>query len=180
MPRRRTNPLQAASRMLVDGTNLLHALGDSVPLPPAAIVGRLRALVPPAVGLVVVLDGTPAPGARERHLSSGVEVRYGGRRSADAVLRDLVAAGPAGTLVVTDDRELAAGLRALGADIASTAWLAGVLGRQRLGAPAAGRPGPVVAAAPEDHAAALDRPGWRPGRGATAKRGNPRRRRRPR
>lgn len=180
MSRRRADPLQAATRMLIDGSNLLYALGGPAPLPPPAVVGRLRALVPPAVGLIVVLDGSPAPGARERRVTSGVEVRYAGRRPADSLLRDLVAAGPVGALVVTDDRALAADLRALGASIAPTSWLAGVLARQRLGAPAAGRPVPVQAPPPPDRDADLERPGWQPGRGATVKRGNPRRRRRPR
>jgi hypothetical protein len=175
MSRRHADPLRSASRLLIDGTNLLYALGGAAPLPPAAVVGRLRALVPPAVSLVVVLDGSPAPGARERQVASGVEVRYAGRRPADSLLRDLVAAGPTGTLVVTDDGALATGLRALGASTAPTSWLAGVLDRQRLGAPAAGRPGPVGAPPPPDRDADPERPGWRPGRGATVKRGNPKR-----
>ncbi|MCU0482745.1 MAG: hypothetical protein MUC54_00470 [Chloroflexi bacterium] len=176
MPRRAQDPLRLASRLLVDGTNVLHALGRSAPLPPAAVVGRLRAVVPAPVSLVVVLDGSPAPSARDRHLVAGVEVRYAGRRPADALLRDLVAAGPSGAAVVTDDGALATELRALGAVVLPTSWLAGVLDRQRLGAPAAGRPRPISGPPPPDRDADPERPAWRPGRGATVKRGNPRRR----
>lgn len=175
MPRRPVDPLQTASRLLVDGTNLLHALGRTAPLPAPAVIGRLRALVPPAVAVVVVLDGSPAPAARDRQVSAGVVVRYAGRRPADALLRELVAADPAGTLAVTDDAELAAGLRALGARTAPTSWLAGVLARQRLGAPSAGRPTPARPVSAADPEADDERRGWQPGRGATAKRGNPKR-----
>jgi hypothetical protein len=184
MPSRRPDPLQAATRLLVDGTNLLYALNrgapQPAPLPAPAVVGRLRALVPPGVAVVVVLDGAPAPGARDRRLVAGVDVRYAGRRPADALLRELVAAGHAGTLAVTDDRELAAELRALGADVAATSWLASLLARQRLGAPAAGRPTAPAATPPPEVDEDRPRPGWQPGRGATVKRGNPRRRRRAR
>ena len=176
MPRRRPDPLLGASRLLVDGTNVLHALGDGTrPLPPAAVVGRLRALVPAGVRIVVVLDGTPAPGAPDRGITSGVEVRHAGRRPADDLLRELAVAAPAGTLVVTDDGALAAALRAIGASIAPTSWLATRLARQRLGAPAAGRPMPAQAPRVPDRDAEPERPAWRPGRRATVKRGNPRR-----
>jgi hypothetical protein len=164
---RSLDPLAGAARLLVDGTNLLHALGRGpAPLPAAAITGRLRAIVPPAVAVVVVLDGSPAPGAIGRRIASGVEVRYAGSRSADDLLRELVAPSPDGTVVVTDDIELAGSLRAMGARTAHAAWLVGRLARQRLQAPAAVAP---------DQGSALERPPWRPGRGATRKRGNPRR-----
>jgi len=176
MTRHPPDPLHAASRLLVDGTNLLHALGRGPqPLPSAAVVGRLRALVPPGVTIVVVLDGPPAPGGGDRRVASGVEVRHAGRRPADDLLRELVGARPEGTLVVTDDGALAADLRAIGASTARTAWLAGRLARQRLDAPAAGRPAPPRPSAVPDRDAEPERPAWRPGRRATVKRGNPRR-----
>ena len=186
MPRLITDPLVGATRLLIDGTNLLHALARrGGPLPSVAVTGRLRALVPPGVAVTLVLDGSPAPGGISRRLTSGIEVRYSGRRSADALLGDL-AAGPAGsadsTLVVTDDNDLAASLRAAGARTARTSWLAERLSRQRLEAPSAGRPKPPAPAAPagsgpgdaDGHA-----PRWKPGRGATKKTGNPKRGRRP-
>ena len=104
MPRPAPDPLTGATRLLIDGTNLLHALARrGGPLPTVAVTGRLRALVPPGVAVTLVLDGGPAPGGADRRLTSGIDVRYSGRRSADALLGDLVAAAPDGTLVVTDD-----------------------------------------------------------------------------
>lgn len=182
MIRHAVDPLDGASRLLVDGTNLLHALArGSDPLPASAVTGRLRALVRPGVTVTVVLDGSPAPGAAERRLTAGVEVRYAGRRPADALLADLAAALPDGTLVVTDDRELSVRLRDLGARTARTAWLAGRLSRQRLEAPAAGRPRPPAAgpAAPGEIEDGAPGRRWKPGRGATRKTGNPKRGRRP-
>ncbi len=183
MPRPIADPLTGATRLLIDGTNLLHALARAGgPLPAVAVTGRIRALVPPGVAVTLVLDGGPAPGGTDRRLTSGIEVRYSGRRSADALLGDLAAAGaPDGTLVVTDDNALAWNLRAAGARTARTSWLAERLSRQRLVAPAAGRPRPPASAphggdggTPEP-----DAPRWKPGRGATRKTGNPKRGHRP-
>ena len=186
MPRRSTDPLAGVTRLLVDGSNLLHALGEGGrPLGATAVTGRLRALVPPGVAITVVLDGAPAPGAAERRPAGGLEVRYAGRRSADVVLAEIAASHPEGTLVVTDDRELGTAVRAVGARTAGTAWLGDRLARQRLSAPAAGRPGAPAwsgtSRAPGDHDAPDhdDAPRWKPGRGATRKVGNPRRGRRP-
>jgi hypothetical protein len=169
------DPFKDTTRLLVDGTNLLHALargGDR--LPSAAVIGRIRALVPAGVAVTIVLDGPPAPGAHERRVASGVEVRHSNRRPADDVLRDLVAMAPEGTLVVTDDRELGHGLRMAGARLAGTPWLAERLGQQRLEAPAAARARPPAPARRPDEAddTAVR---WKPGRGATRKTGNPKR-----
>ena len=174
------DPLAGVTRLLVDGTNLLHALGRADgPLPPAAVIGRLRALVPAGVQATVVLDGTPAPGAIDRRLTSGIEVRYSGRRPADALLVDLAGMAPETTLVVTDDNELATSLRRFGARTVRTGWMADRLGRQRLEAPAAGRPKPPLDRPAETTGDELPpRPGWHPGRGATKKTGNPKRGRR--
>lgn len=188
MPRHASDPLAGATRLLVDGTNLLHALDRAGgALPAAAVIGRLRALVPPGVGVTIVLDGTPAPGAIGRRLTSGVEVRYAGARSADVLLHDLVRTdpSPAQSVVVTDDIALADAIRRTGARTVRTAWLAGVLARQRLAAPSAGRSKPplVVGGAAGAGADAdgrgdgrdADAPRWQPGRGATRKAGNPKR-----
>jgi hypothetical protein len=187
MSRRSPDPLAGTTRLLVDGTNALHALGEGgQPLGTAGVTGRLRALVPPGVAITVVLDGAPAPGAAERRPAAGLEVRYAGRRPADALLAEIAAVRPDGALVVTDDLELAAAVRAVGARTAGTAWLRDRLARQRLAAPAAGRPGaPPRAgagrrpAAPDgDDPDGDDVPRWKPGRGATRKTGNPKRGRR--
>ena len=196
MPRSGPDPLEGTSHLFVDGTNLLHALGrarggapaggaqaEGAPLPAAALVGRLRALVPAATAVTIVLDGMPAPGAIGRRVTSGVDVRYAGSRPADILLHDLTRTtpNPELTLVVTDDAELGRALRALGARTAHASWLAGRLDRQRLVAPAAGRPRPPVvgrgAAGPDGDAAdrESDARRWKPGRGATKKTGNPKR-----
>jgi hypothetical protein len=183
MPRPIADPLAGATRLLIDGTNLLHALARTGgPLPAVAVTGRLRALVPPGVAVTLVLDGGPAPGGSDRRLTSGIEVRYSGRRSADALLGDLAASHPGGVLVVTDDIALGASLRAAGARTARTSWLADRLSRQRLEAPAAGRPRPPHSPGPAGSDGTGDddeRPRWKPGRGATRKTGNPKRGRRP-
>lgn len=185
MPRPSADPLTGATRLLIDGTNLLHALDrKGGPLPAVAVTGRLRALVPPGVAVTLVLDGSPAPGGMDRRLTSGIEVRYSGRRSADVLLVDLAVAAPEGTLVVTDDIALGGSLRACGARTARTSWLAERLSRQRLEAPAVGRPKPPPPPRPGAPGGPTadsdaDTPRWKPGRGATKKMGNPKRGHRP-
>jgi hypothetical protein len=179
------DPLIDTDRVLVDGSNLLHALTRrGGPAPQAALIGRLRAAIPPTVGIELVFDGPPDPGMRDARIASGLIVRHAGRRSADEMLLGLVdqargaagAAGAAGVLVVTDDRELRSALHAKGARTAGTAWLLGRLERRASVAPSVGNrrpPSPAPGQAAEDD----DRRPWKPGRGATVKRGNPRRRR---
>ena len=154
--------LEGITRLVVDGTNVLYALTrSSSPLPPAALIGRLRAIVPPGVAVVLVLDGSPEHGLVSRRVASGVEVRYSGRFTADEVILRLTehdfAADSAGLLVVTDDFELAASVRRVGGRTVRNGWLIDRLGRQRLSAPSAGRPmaptvpgpaAPVVGARP--------------------------------
>ena len=190
------DPLQGIDRLLIDGTNLLHALRRGAePAPAATLIGRLRALIPPAVRIELVFDGPPDPGSGNVRVASGVTVRYSGRVSADALLVRLVSEATARpieasamTLVVTDDHELARELRRRGATTARTAWLLHRLERASLAAPSVGRAHP-----PREPAGGGDRQGgraatagdepdesdgsrWRPGRGATTKRGNPHRR----
>jgi hypothetical protein len=151
------DPLAQTDRLLVDGSNLSHALrreGGSIP--PSTLIARLRGAVPQSIGVELVFDGVPDRGMRGERVAAGLIVRYGGRRSADELLVDLVdearaAVGPAGTaglLVVTDDRALRIALRERGARTAGTAWLIGRLERARLAAPSVGnkRPpgGPVA------------------------------------
>jgi hypothetical protein len=175
------DPLAGTDRLLVDGSNLLHALTRRAgPAPQAALIGRLRAAIPASIGVELVFDGAPAAGLRGERIASGLIVRHAGRQTGDEVLLGLVdqaraAAGPggaAGLLVISDDRELRAALHAKGARTAGTAWLLGRLDRPRLSAPSVGnRRGP---ASPDD-ADERERAPWKPGRGATKKRGNPRR-----
>ena len=175
------DPLANTSRLIVDGSNLLHALssGDQ-PQPPAALIGRLRAIIPAATAIELVFDGPPERGLRGERIASGVRVRYSGGRSADSVILSLAddvraTAGPEATdeiLVVTDDRDLRGRLRTKGARTAGAAWLIGRLDRGRLASPSAGNPRPPRT---EDGDTDEDRPGWKPGRGATTKRGPSRR-----
>jgi len=199
--------LEGITRLVVDGTNVLHALTRSPsPLPAAALIGRLRAIVPPGVAVVVVLDGSPEHGLVSRHVASGVEVRYSGRFTADEVILRLTehdfAADATGLLVVTDDFELGASVRRVGGRTVRNGWLIDRLGRQRLSAPSSGRPAspsiggpppPAPAAGAGAHGPGAPRPDsghsgqsgpdpdsdgprWSPGRGATRKRGNGRKR----
>lgn len=188
------DPLTGTDRLLIDGTNLLHVLARrSGPAPQAALIGRLRAIVPASIGIELVFDGAPEPGMRGQRVAAGLLVRHAGRRSADELLLALVdeargavgAEGTAGLLVVSDDHDLRAKLRAKGARTAGSAWLLGRLERPRLAAPSVGnrrapadgtQAGGGAGGGDADGDGDGDRPGWRPGRGATTKRGNPRRR----
>jgi hypothetical protein len=193
MPAPDRNPLAATQRLLIDGTNLLYSLsrGGGGAAPAATLIGRLRAIIPADVAIELIFDGPPERGLRNERIAAGTTVRYGGPRSADAVILALVddvrmvdgADGTAGLLVVTDDRDLRYGARMRGARTAGSAWLLGRLGSGRLSSASIGNPRPprpVVGAAGGPPTAAADgdeseRVGWRPGRGATTKRGNPRR-----
>ena len=202
------DPLTGTDRLLVDGTNLLHAVSRRPgAAPQATLIGRLRAMVPASIGIELIFDGMPERGMRGERVAAGLIVRHAGRRSADELLLSLVdearaaagAAGVSGILVVSDDHALRAQLRTKGARTAGAAWLLGRLDRPKLSAPSVGnrRPpssgggggrgaggggracgGAVGGGQPgrDDRSADDDaRPGWRPGRGATTKRGNPRR-----
>ena len=194
--------LEGITRLVVDGTNVLYALTRSPQaLPAAALIGRLRSIVPPGVAVVLVLDGSPEHGLVSRRVAAGVEVRYSGRFTADELILRLTehdfAADTAGLLVVTDDFELAASVRRVGGRTVRNGWLIDRLGRQRLSAPSTGRPaspsiGGPPAPAPRPGAPRPDSgprdpgnpnpeeepegPRWSPGRGATRKRGNGRKR----
>jgi hypothetical protein len=113
--------MTGTARLLVDGTNLLHQLSSGPERqPPAALIGRLRAAIPPEVAIELVFDGPAERGLRGERIAHGVSVRYGGRHTADTILVTLVedvamaAGAPAGggslatesSLVVTDDRAL--------------------------------------------------------------------------
>ena len=183
-------PLTGVSRLLIDGTNLLHALSRGPDrLPPAALIGRLRAAIPAETAIELVFDGPAERGLRGERIAHGVSVRYGGRFSADTILVTLVdeAENADAILVVTDDRDLRYAIARRGARTAGTLFLMRRLERPRLSAPSVGNARPPRPPRIEQRAAnetAADdvvgdaRRGWSPGRGATRKRGNPRRARR--
>jgi hypothetical protein len=192
------SPLDGVDRVVIDGSNLLHALGAGGG-PPAAAIGRVRSVIPGPIGIELVFDG-PSQGATGR-IASGMNVRYAGRLTGDQVIVGLIEAMVAGdaarsgrpvgdipVLVVTDDRGLRGHVTRLGARTAGTAWLMGRLEHAGLVAPSTGnrKPPHVPAGSPgasADGDAAAERRPWRPGRGATTKHGNarkvPRHRRRP-
>lgn len=196
------DPLAGVERLLIDGTNLLYRMSRGGPAaqPPAALIGRLRAVIPPATRIELVLDGAPEHGLAGVRVANGLTVRHSGRYSADSLIDRLVAdaIGSGGDpdsaarlatalLVVTDDRELGGRILRRGARVANADWLIGRLARTRLSAPSASvRRAPAEAApgrpagSPGEGSASdegeAERPGWRPGRGATTKTGNPRRR----
>ena len=178
------DPLTGTDRLLIDGTNLLHALSRKPgAAPQAALIGRLRAIVPAAIGIELVFDGAPDRGMRGERVAAGLIVRHSGQRTADEVLLSLVdetraVAGAAATgalLVVSDDHALRASLRAKGARTAGSAWLLGRLDRPKLSAPSVGNRRPAATQPTDERDPATEPQRWKHGRGATTKRGNPRR-----
>ena len=140
------DPLAGTDRLLVDGTNLLHALRrEPGASPPAALIGRLRGIVPASVGIELVLDGPPDRGLHGSRIASGLIVRHSGGRSADALLLRLVdeartaGGGTADSvdnlLVVTDDGALRHALRIRGVRTAGTRWLSGPARSGSIGLP---------------------------------------------
>ena len=187
-PEHPKDPLAITTRLVIDGTNLLHAMTTTPgSAPPAALIGRLRAAIPAPIAIELVLDGPADPGLRNERIAAGVRVRHAGRRTADSLILDALDEvrrddGPTGThpiLVVTDDRDLRHGARLRGARTAGARWLLGRLEPGRLAAPSVGnrRPPPTPAAGTTKVDADDnddDRRRWTPGRGATVKKGNPR------
>jgi hypothetical protein len=189
-PVSRRNPLEGVTQLLVDGTNLLHAMTRGPnPQPPAALIGRLRGVIPPETNIVIVFDGPPERGIRGERIAGGVTVQYGGRYSADTILVTLVedvamtsesSTATNSILVVTNDRELGFAIRKRGARTTGSSWLLGRLDRPGLSSPSAGNrrpPAPprVTQQQPGEETEEMNQPRWNPGRGATTKRGNPRR-----
>jgi hypothetical protein len=179
--------------VVVDGDNLLHgSRGQRDGTGEAWLLARLRSWRPPEIELVLVLDGYPEPGAGfRRPFGAGFEVRHSGAIDGDGAILRLIRERPMAqrsrALVVTDDRLLADRAQAAGAHRRTVAWLVGQLAP---GAPPSTRSGD----APSDAAARPvglgngrrtagatrpdrdpDRTPWAPGRGATRKRGNPKR-----
>lgn len=175
------NPAEFAATdlLLIDGNNLLHRVAGGVgPGALRGLLARLRSVVPPHVQTIVMLDGHSAPGTgRSQKVAPNLEIRHSGSYSADDALLNLVRDRPNGTTVVSDDRALRDKAMSLGAHTERLQWLEGVLGQ------AAARPGigsgnkwqPVTSQSESEEPEHVP---WQPGRGATKKRGNPRRMRR--
>lgn len=191
MPPGHRSPFDGTTRLIVDGTNLLYRLGRGQAAPPAAVIGKLRAAVPKEVSIDLVFDGV-GHGVFGR-LATGMYVRYSGRRTGDEVILDLASEvameggggldAAAAALVVTNDRNLRDLLHAKGARTAPLQWLVDRMGLPVLQSAAAGNKKPTIGAGKPPaggggpNPAGRDddvRPGWKPGRGATAKTGTPR------
>lgn len=178
--------------LLIDGNNLLHRVAGSVePGAQRLLLARLRGAIPATLATVLMLDGHADSGTnRTEKVGRGLEIRHSGSMSADNAILRLIDRYPpserAGITVVSDDRALTERARRLGAHPQRLAWLEVVIGMpgSKGAAIGAGKPprrqpparqaptGQPTAGSPTDD----DREPWRPGRGATRKRGNPKRR----
>ena len=121
---------EQASLLLLDGYNIVLTLHPGRPLDEQRrwLVDRVRPLaVRDGARPVVVFDGAGVSG-RMRD-TGGVEVRFtAGGASADDEIVFMVAATDAPVLVVTDDVELQARVRAEGGDVVGTVHLLGIVG----------------------------------------------------
>lgn len=176
--------------LLVDGDNLLHdvrGIRDEGGV--AWLLPRLRGWRPEHLRIIVALDGHPPPSEpRRKRATKGIEFHHAGSRSADdllvAILRAQPYAGRSRTAVVTRDRGLQDRARRAGGATRSVDWLMRLLAAPAATSTATDVPRPVGIgqgkAPPRRHFDApdpkeADREPWQPGRGATSKKGNPRR-----
>ena len=172
------NPLHGVSRLLIDGNNLLHRTSGGVdPGAQRLLLAKLSGLIPPTIHTVVMLDGHAASGTdRRQRVRRGLEIHHAGSISADDALlyliRDVAPSDRAHLTLVSDDRALYEKARHLGARTQRVAWLEGLLDKPT----GERRPVSVGASkAPRQTPPEPERQPWKPGRGATRKRGNPRR-----
>ncbi len=138
--RSRAIPLTGTDRLLIDGTNLLHALSRK---PGRGAAGGPRSAgcgpsIPAAIGIELVFDGAPERGLRGERIAAGTDRpprRPADRRRAAAVARRRDAGGGGcrgGRRAARRHRRpraCAASLRAKGARTAGSAWLIGRLDR---------------------------------------------------
>ena len=158
------------TRLLVDGTNLLHQLSPGPERqPPAALIGRLRAAIPPDVAIELVFDGPPSAACA----ASGSPTACGplrrpahGRHDPRDLVEDvaMAAGAPAGggsrptrSSSSPTTAPSAAAIQHRGARTAGASWLVARMARSTLSSPSVGKPAgrPASAAAgPADEAAA--------------------------
>ena len=185
-----TTGLEDIDLLLVDGDNLLHDVRGSRDEGGVAwLLPRLRAWRPGHLDVIVGLDGHPPPGEpRRKRAVKGIEFYHSGSRSADDMLIDILRAQPyarrARTALVTQDRGLQDRARRAGGATRSVAWSMGQM-VSPASTPAHGTPPKPVTIGqgkppPRSHVDAPEpaegeREAWQPGRGATTKKGNPRR-----
>lgn len=177
--------LDGIGRLLVDGNNLLHRVSGSVDDGAIRLLlARLNAAIPSDLPTIVMLDGHAASGTdRRQRIRRGLEIHHAGSLSADDALlnivRDTAPNDRASVTLVTDDRSLLEKARHLGARTQRLDWLQGLIERPprmtadgHIGRKGIRTPDSRPAAQGDESAAAP----WKPGRGATRKRGNPKRR----
>ena len=173
--------------LLIDGNNLLHRVAGSVdPGAQRLLLARLRGAIPSTLSAVLMLDGHADSGtSRTEKVGKGFEIRHSGSISADdAILRLIDKYAPsdrAAITVVSDDRAFTDRARRLGAHTQRLAWLENVMGSPgsegaAIGAGKAPPRQPPATQATSAEPTDDDRTPWRPGRGATRKKGNPKRR----
>lgn len=176
--------------LLIDGDNLLHAVRGSRDEGGVAwLLPRLSSWRPLHLRIVVGLDGHAAPGEASRtRATRGIEFHHSGRRKADDMLIDLLEAQPyaqrSRSIVVTRDRTLQARAAKAGGASRSVDWLMKLVAggpRRRVSGPkpklvgiGQGKPPRKRYFDPPDGVAEPG-PAWQPGRGATRKKGNPKR-----
>lgn len=171
--------------LFIDGNNLLHRMaGSAEPGAQRTLIPRLRNAIPATVATLLMLDGHADSGmSRSERVGRGFEIRHSGSMSADDALVRLIDKYPpaerSGITVVSDDRQLTNRARHMGAHTQRLAWLEALMNPQTSKGAHIGT-GPAVAkqAAEERRSEdrSDDRTPWVPGRGATRKRGNPKRR----
>ena len=175
--------------LLIDGDNLLHDVRGSRDEGGVAwLLPRLSGWRPQHLHIIVGLDGHTAPGeARRSRATKGIDFHHSGSRSADDMLIDLLQAQPyAGrgrTAIVTRDRGLQARANRAGGATRSVDWLMAQVTGSAAGSGARtakpvgigqGKPPRNRATDPVDPDTE-QRQSWQPGRGATKKKGNPKR-----
>jgi hypothetical protein len=162
--------LAGRTRVLVDGSNQRGPASE--PLPDEPYARSLRALFPSSIEIMVVFDTDPPIGSGTVRNVGGVTIIHARAGGGDDAIVQRAAAAPNQTLVVTNDIDLRERVTLLGARAERNGWLRDRMERGRQRAPSIGQglsrrpdPGPD-----EETEADTDR-SWRPGRGATVKRG---------
>ena len=183
--------LEGIEILLIDGNNLLHRVSGSVdPSAQRTLIPRLRGAIPPTIATVFMLDGHADSGtSRSEKIGRGFEIRHSGSASADDAIMRLIQDTPAnersGVTVVSlhDTQEFRARVRALrdrahklGAHPERLSWIEALIGLPSPKAGAIGSGPPPKRSQQDPKPDDVDRTPWTPGRGATKKRGNPRRR----
>jgi len=173
--------LDGIHTLLIDGNNLLHRVSGGVDDgAQRLLLARLRSL-PDTFKTILMLDGHAASGTdRRQRVTRQLEIHHSGSLPADDALVNLVRDQAPGsrhaTAIVTDDRSLTERVRHLGARTHRLDWLEALLAPGATkGASKAGVGIGTPNRASKAPAAEVEREPWSPGRGATKKRGNPRR-----